>query len=160
MEQSFNINIWDKCRKTRFYHQGQSHWNIPVVRKRHLKVWYMDTQGSHKLIHMHAHNPIRPSKASYSLTESVFCFFSPPWDELGMWMRSQRHPPSAPVWLQKSGNRGPRRSPARGRMEAPPGCGSAPAHLPRRLCPLEGKKRGKTKWAALLRLMSEHKYTK
>lgn len=62
---------------------------------------------------------------------------------------SVEHLPSAPVWLQKSGSRGPRRSPARERMGAPPGCGSAPAHLPRRLCPLEGKTDVKTQLADL-----------
>lgn len=58
------------------------------------------------------------------------------------------------MWLQKSGSRGPRRSPARERTEAPPGCGFAPAHLPRRLCPLEGKTDGKTRLDDLFKLIN------
>lgn len=55
---------------------------------------------------------------------------------------SQGHLPSAPAWPRRFGNQGPRRNPARERMGAPPGCGSAPARLPRRLYPLEGKTDG------------------
>lgn len=51
MKQSFNIKVWDKCRETLFYHQGQSHWNIPVVKKRHLRVY---------LVHGHTGPEIHP----------------------------------------------------------------------------------------------------
>lgn len=59
------------------------------------------------------------------------------FNKLSMYQWSQRHLPSAPVWLQKSGSRGLRRSRAREQTGALPGCGSAPVHLPRRLYPLE-----------------------
>lgn len=51
----------------------------------------------------------------------------------------QVHLPFAPVLLQKSGSQGPRRNPARERMAALLGCGSAPGHLPQRLYPLQGR---------------------
>lgn len=89
MEPSFGITEWERCRKTRFYHQGQSHWNLPVVNKSHLKACRVQghTQPEIQLTRMHAHNPIVPAG---ELFITVCSLFSPLWDQLNMWIRLQR----------------------------------------------------------------------
>lgn len=117
----------------------------------------VQTTGTHMGFHTLAENLMVPAMPGY-LSHSFLSLLSL-WDMLNMWKRSEklhkeerrflknhqlymseRHLPSAPVLLQRSGSQVPHQSPVREWTEALPGCGFVPAHLPQRLYLLEEKK--------------------